>query len=488
MPIKNYIVLAILYFILTCFHIFASWNQSAAHVIPDEVSYLAQARYFSGKDIQPDTKKFLEQETIYSESTTVPSTENWHYYYFGYPLLVSPIYWLTDTPSAAYKGILVFNSFLLSSLFLIVFFWIRLIKASKFHTATAIAFIVSIYPAYILQAQTGWAENAIIPGFALCCLLFTHHLKAGSIASVALFSLTAGLQFTIHPRGLASTIAAILCLTGLFLVRKDRWQLFTIGLSILIAIIITTKLVANEMALMMNTALQDRTIIESLSSVLEFELLAAIIGNLLYLSLSTIGLFLCGISVGIREIFSSKAQNIKTLVSNPNTGSFFFIFLSSCLTFILGVVFLGRNETWHETTQILDYFLYGRYNEAFLSIYIALGLLGLSGLNERNLQNHSKQLNIAFWALATISFSFFLYLIDYRYLRSIHSYGLFPWYFVSILIEGWYSNAIIFFAPLLWTWLILQMFLQNIVKGLSLVGIYFFLLDISLIIYANHDL
>ncbi|MCG8581331.1 MAG: hypothetical protein MI866_15520 [Bacteroidales bacterium] len=476
-----------MYFILVALHLTASWNQTAAHVIPDEVSYLAQAKYFSGKDSHPDTVKFLKQESSFSDRDILPDTKNWHYYHFGYPILVSPIYWLTDSPSTAYKGIMIFNSFLLSSLFLVIFTWIKEIKKTDFYTAISISFIVSIYPAYIIQSHIGWAENALIPGFALCCLLLTYHLKTHSIKSILLFAFATGLQYTIHPRGLASALAAILFLIGLMLVDKDRWPHSILGLCIIFGIIISTKLIADEIASLMNTHTQNNTVIKNFFSILEFEFFTAIIGNLLYLTLSTLGLFLLGISEALKQIVLQIRKRIKNVLSNEYTGSLIYVLIASSFTFGLSIIFLGRNEAWHETSKSLDFFLYGRYNETFLSVFITLGLLWLCD-SEQLLQKHSAIFKAAFWLLATICLLYFLYLLDYQYLRSIHSSGLFPWYFVSTIIESRYNNAIIFFAPLLWTWLTLQLFLENTRKGLITAAVYFLLLDISLIIYINPNL
>ncbi|MCG7984352.1 MAG: hypothetical protein JAY90_16580 [Candidatus Thiodiazotropha lotti] len=483
---KN-ITIIILYLILVALHLTASWHQTAAHIIPDEVSYLAQAKYFSGKETHPDTSEFLKKESSFSDNDVLPDTKNWHYYHFGYPLLVSPIYWLTDSPSAAYKGIMVFNSFLLSSLFLIIFAWIKKTKELDFYTNISISFIVSIYPAYIIQSHIGWAENALIPGFALCCLLLTHHLKTHSIKSILLFAFTAGLQYTIHPRGLASALAATLFLIGLMLVDKDRWQHSILGLCIISGVVITTKLIADEMAALMNTHTQNNTVITNLFSILEFEFFTAIIGNLLYLTLSTLGLFLFGLPEALKQVASQARKSIKNLLTNEYTGSLVYVLIASSFTFGLSIVFLGRNETWHETSKSLDFFLYGRYNETFLSIFITLGLLWLCD-PQQPIRKHSKIFKAAFWLLSTVCLVYFLYLLDYQYLRSIHSPGLFPWYFLSTILESRYSNAIIFFAPLLWTWLTLQLFIENTRKGLFTAAAYFLFIDISLIIYITPEL
>jgi hypothetical protein len=488
MTTNNTLIISALYFFIVGLHIAATWSQSAASVVPDEISYLSQARYFAGKDDFPDTKTFLAQESALSNSDTIPSTQNWRYYHFGYSLLVSPIYWLADTPATAYKGVMILNSFMLSTLFLIIFFWARMISEVSFYTATAIAFIVSLYPPYIYQAQIGWAENALIPGFALCCLLFTHHLKTNHIPSVILFALTAGFQFTIHPRGLAVSIAAIICLVSLLLIGKDKWRITTIGVSTILGIIITTKAMSNKLAAMMSTSSQGEQILQQLSFIFELDLTTAIVGNLLYLTLATLGLFLLGLTKAIKPIIDNSINNLKSTVSDIHTGSLLYLLIASGLLFCVSLVFLGRSEEWHDTSRTLDHLLYGRYNEPFLSLYITLGLLWINQLHKKGIHQYSKYLIIAFWILAAVDIAFFLVFLDYQYLRSIHSFGIFPWYILTTITIDWLGNAPIFFLPLIWTWLILRLFLESKEKGLVAMGVYFFLLDISLLIYSNQDL
>ncbi|MES9850863.1 MAG: hypothetical protein ABW170_03430 [Candidatus Thiodiazotropha sp. L084R] len=483
---KNFYILSTLYLLLTGFHVAVSWHHDAAYITPDEISYLTQARYFSGKDTSPDVESFQKRDSELTGKKTPPKTEKWPYYHFGYSLLVSPIYWLANTQGTAYKGIMVFNSFLLSTLFLIIFFWVRLIQEIDFKTAAVIAFIVSLYPPYIIHAHIGWSENALIPGFALTCLLLARHIKVGSITAVVLFALTAGFQYTIHPRGIASAIAAIVCLIGLSIAKKDRWQTSLIGISIVLGIIIATKMVANDMAILMKAVAQGGRILLRLSSTIENELLTTISGNFLYLVLSSLGLFLLGITEGGRKIIDKGTKNLSYLFSDIYTGSLIYIFIASTLTFGSGIIFLGRTEAWHNSAQRMDFFLYGRYNEVFLSVYMALGLLGACYLYEKGIHNYTKRLNTSFLIIVFLSFAYFLRISDLHYLRSMHSYGLFPWYYMSFAIGGRLGNAVIFFAPLLWSWLILQLFLKNKMKAFAALGIYFFLLDLSLTIYVNN--
>jgi len=479
------LVISILFAVLTVFHLAATWSQTVATVLPDEVSYLAQARYFAGKDERPDTARFLKHESFLAGKEDLPSTEGWPYYHFGYSLIVSPIYWLTNSPTSAYRGVMIVNSLLLSSLFLIIYSWIRVISQVDRKTAISIGFITSLYPAYILQAQIGWAENALIPGCALSCLLLARHLKYGTLYTVVLFACVAGLQFTLHPRGLLVVVAAIVSLLALSMVRKEQWKESLVGVLIIVGIFLVTKIVANELSMMMNTTQQEVSIIKKITSLIDKQIIPALIGNLYYLTLATLGVFLLGVNEGIRQILDKGTKNIKGIVSDVNTGSILFVVLASSMTFAVGIIFLAKSNEWNDMANNLDMIMYGRYNENFLSIYIALGLLWLCRACEQGIQRYAKILNTSFWLVAVSGILFSMYLADYSGLRSMHAFGLFPWSFISLHAKGWWYIAPLFILPLLWTYIALQLFIEKRNKGLLTIAIYFFLLNISMIVYKT---
>jgi hypothetical protein len=480
---KNSILITALYFLLVGFHVVASWHHDAPHVKPDEFSYLAQAQYFAGKYTFPDENSDLAKENNSTGSVTNPFEIP--YYHFGYSLLVSPIYWATDSPTSAYKGIMVFNSFMLSTLFLIVFYWIRMVRDINLYAAAGIAFVVSLYPPYVLHAYIGWAENALIPGFALSCLLFTRHLKVSNITTLVQFAVISGFQYTLHPRGAAVALAAILCLIFLSLAQKDKWQFSATGVIIILGIMIATKIIANDMAILMNAVQHDGSIIDNLRSIISNKLVTVFLGNLLYLILASLGIFLFGFTESLKQLINKSTINFKTIFSNIYTGSLIYIFIASILTFCMSIIFLARKKEWHDSNQLLDLFLHGRYNETYLSMYIALGLLWIYFSKEHEIRLYRKQFNIGFLFITFISFTCAYLLADYIYMRAIHSFSLYPWFAISFIVDEWIGNALVIFAPLLWTWLLLQLLFQSKLKVFFTIGIYFILLDVFLIEYVN---
>ena len=458
------LILVLLYLLLVLFHAAVVWDQKSPDVDPDEIAYLAQASYFAGAE-------------------PLPRREGWRYYHFGYSLLITPAYWLTDSPSSAYQAVLVLNSFLLSTLFLILVAWIRALGDLPFRTTVAIAFIVSLYPPYVLHANIGWAENAFIPGFALSCLLYTRYLKARRLGMLLLFTLVAGSLYTIHPRGLVVAIAALVCLTGLALARDEaRWHA-GIGIVVIATVLAATKLVASDLSAMMNAAPHGPAFARKLTSMFDFMLMPTLLGQLMYMSLATVGLFLLGATETASRILEFRSRGVRSAMWDPGPGSMVYIALASALSFGVSVVFLAKAKE-----PLLDSLIYGRYNEGFLSVYIALGLVWLHRISSRHPQRYAARLNAGFWVLAAAAFAYSLFLAKFTGIRSSQVYGLFPWRSLSLHVEGWLGIAPMIIGPLLWTWLILKLFLRNETKGMVAVGAYFLLLDISLFIYITPGL
>jgi hypothetical protein len=167
-----------LYILLVVLHVIVVWQQDVPMVTPDEISYIAQARFFAGIDSVPDVLQVMQHELFIERFGEIPDTKGWRYYHFGYPLLISPVYALVDEIDQAYKIVQVFNGFLLSGLFLIFYAWLRVITGVERQTACLIAFVTALYPAYILQAYVAWAENLLIIGVAASCLLYARFLRS----------------------------------------------------------------------------------------------------------------------------------------------------------------------------------------------------------------------------------------------------------------------------------------------------------------------
>jgi hypothetical protein len=486
MTSNNTLNIFVLYSLLVLFHLIPSLDQATPYVTPDEMSYLAQAKYFSGKDEYPNAYQFFLSAKKEAGIDVNKLRKTWPYYSFGYSLIVAPAYWISNTLKSEHKGVMALNSLMLSTLFPIIFFFLKGLYEVDDNVAASVAFITSLYPPYILQAHIGWAENALIPGFALSCLLFVHYLKKRNVYSVLPFAIVTGYLYAIHPRALAAVIAALACLIAIAIASRGRQRESAIvGIFILTGVTVTISCVVDDIASLMGAVTQGTRARLRLFSFFDRSLISEFIGNLAYLTLATIGVFLLGLAESIRSVFASKRLNLLETFRDTKSGLMLYLALASLLMFGASVFFLSKTQNYIHYAGNTDLLLYGRYNEGFLSLYIALGLLGIYRSRKDSDERYQYGLHLGYGIVLLSGIAFSVFMSDFTYLRSVHTYGIFPWQFLSMSLDGWLRIAPIVFAPLLWMWIALKAFLQNKNKGLFVVGGYFFLLDLSLIIYVR---
>ena len=73
---------------------------------------------------------------------------------FGYSMLISPIIAIMQTPENYFTSILYFNSIISSSLYIGLYFFIKKLLNSDNFNSFLISFVISLYPAYLLQSNT----------------------------------------------------------------------------------------------------------------------------------------------------------------------------------------------------------------------------------------------------------------------------------------------------------------------------------------------
>jgi hypothetical protein len=476
-----------LYLLLSALHVMITWQQQVPIVIPDEVSYIAQARFFAGLDDYPDVHHVLQHEKIVDNFAGIPETKGWKYYHFGYSLFIAPVYALVNDIDLAYKSVLVLNSFLLSSLFLILYAWLRVIASIEPHTASLIALVTALYPAYMLHSHVAWAENLFIVGVALSCLLFAWHLKTGRLVMLVAFSLVAALQYAVHPRGLAIVMAASMVLLLLLVFRRDRIAQHVVALLLLIVAFAAIHLMVQEMASLMSNPQQADYVQKKMGLVLDLNILPVFAGNLYYLILASLGLFLVGLLFCLMTLFEALRIGLARIFDDVRAGSILYLFLLSGITFSVSVFYFSLPFKLGDEA-IANAVLYGRYNEVFLGFYIALGLLWLSQRFDASDRIQVRGLNITYGVVVVLAIPLSLYVSGSAGLRMLHTYGLYPWSALLVGFDGWWRMAPVFIIPLLWGWLILQTFQDNKIRATSLVGLYFFVMDLWLFVYITPDL
>jgi hypothetical protein len=152
---------------------------------PDETAYLIAARVLAGG---PGAN--LAHSTLYPA---------------GYPLLISPVFWFTQSPVTAYHAVLLVNALISALLMPLAYVACRRLGLTSRPLAYGVAMVTALLPAGLLYSEFALAD-AIFPVLVLAWLLTTHswltattargkYLAAGGSAVLT------GYAYSVHSRG-----------------------------------------------------------------------------------------------------------------------------------------------------------------------------------------------------------------------------------------------------------------------------------------------
>jgi hypothetical protein len=159
----------------------AFWHARAPAAYPDEAGYLLAARWLAGR----------------------PGGDLSHltFYPGGYPLLLSPVYWVTADPETVYRLVIGVGAITGATVFPLSVAILRRLDLRP-SAAAAIAFAAALLPGNLFfgaWALTDAILPAVIAGWFLALIRFadTGRSRAGSVASLA-----AAYAYAVHSRGI----------------------------------------------------------------------------------------------------------------------------------------------------------------------------------------------------------------------------------------------------------------------------------------------
>lgn len=330
-------------------------------ILADELGYLGNARFLSG-------------------SGHLPNMHGSQFYHFGYSLFIVPAFWLFSDPVSIYKAALFINALLVSALYFpLVFILTSFLELSR-STARWIAFTCSLYPSLILYSNFAWTENAFIPMYAVAVALFGMYLSSRSSRDALLFGVVTGFLYTIHPRALPilAIVLGYLLVLAFSKVLPKRQVLFTAAT---IGVVFTLTRAVNGHLKAIGWGgggeLTAARIGGRLLHVSDLPLLIErAMGQLLYLSLASHGLFFVGVAAVLWQIRKSLASaSASRVLASPSTGVPIFVAITGAGVFIAScaVNLYSRGPGGIRGTA----FIHGRYNEALAVFVLAFALVAL---------------------------------------------------------------------------------------------------------------
>jgi hypothetical protein len=171
--------------VLAALRAWFSRSQTVPLANPDESAYLIAARILAGGPAAD-----------FSYSTL---------YQGGYPLLITPVFWLTHNPVTAYHGVLTVNALVSAGLMPLAYVAGRRLGLFR-PAAYAVAVATALLPAGFIYSEYAMTD-AIFPVLVLAWLLTVHswltaRTPRGQYAAAAGSAVLVGYAYAVHSRGL----------------------------------------------------------------------------------------------------------------------------------------------------------------------------------------------------------------------------------------------------------------------------------------------
>ncbi|MFA5565871.1 MAG: hypothetical protein WC184_08410 [Acidimicrobiia bacterium] len=337
-------------------HLWFARNIPGPIVTPDETGYLGNASFLAG---------FRPADEMLAGPV----------YAWGYSLLLAPIAWIVrNNPAALFQGAQVLNAFLMAAVLPLA--WLLLHRVLGFGSKPSLqgAVISALYPSILVTSGSAWSENLLIPltiWWAITVWLTLDEQERPIWQRLAIVPTTLFLHAA-HPRYL---VVLVLCIVGFVVAAGFGWvtkRVATLGIAGLLLGWFGSRLIS---AWVVAARWPDKNADEGTSKELIHRLItpsylpktgAGMVGQGWYLTIGSLGLATVG---GLAILW---------LILHRETP------LSSRRRLTLTTIFIGLSALF--TTSVLsfvtnnprtDTLIYGRYNESFVPILVAIGIATL---------------------------------------------------------------------------------------------------------------
>lgn len=151
----------------------------------------------------PDEAGYLLDARVLSHGLPADMS-GWPLYRGGYPLLVTPVYWLTHDPRLIYRGVLVVNAVLNAVVFPLTYLFARRVSQVSRSLALPLAFAVALLPGVVFYSQYALSD-AVLPvvvmGWLLCVGLWLQEDGRSRSRSGFAAAVLAAYSDAVHARG-----------------------------------------------------------------------------------------------------------------------------------------------------------------------------------------------------------------------------------------------------------------------------------------------
>lgn len=381
-------------------------------VLDDEFGYWGNAAYLAG----------LDWSGVISE---IP------YYSYGYSLLLVPLFFIFDNPIHMYKAAIVLNGIMLSVSFLLCYDIVKnLAKGVDKKILIVIAFLISMYPAYIAYSSIAWGECLLILNIWLLTWCFADLNETSSNYKFFLIGFLSMYSYMIHQRALGVLIASIIVVIVMNVLDKiNLKQVLLVAIPVFILVFIhvylkeniQTHLWLNSSGNMTNDYLAQASKISQIFSVNGFlALVKTSLGHVFYVGaasylLGYLGLYELLRKAGKGITAAIRSRKIDMLGCDQHFPLHNFLLIAVLLSLAINIIFMIN------PTRV-DHIVYGRYIDMIMGPLVLLGFVVLMN-RKRNWNKAFLIISIGF-ILLTVAVKFIVEASDLPTFHTVHAVGL----------------------------------------------------------------
>jgi len=252
----------------------------------------------------------------------------------------------------------------------------------------ACAFIVSVYPTYILEASVALSESLLFFLYLLELWLIAEYLSSNRPKWAVGSGICCGYMYIVHHRTLG-IVAAFFCMLLILYLKNRNWRevfyfLIPLLLCILTSVLVDQWLMVKEMGDNVYTRNTYRSMAKRLPSMLRLEralsIAQNIIGEIWYILIGTFA------SAGIGVIFICKTIREMRLNKSDhkvNKEGILYFFAMASLAFSMCISVFTTARKLGNAGDRIDVIFYGRYFENTLSFVILAGLIHMGSLRKK---------------------------------------------------------------------------------------------------------
>jgi hypothetical protein len=317
------------------------------------------------------------------------------YYGFGYSLFLVPGFWLFDDPELITRAVLVANALLMATLLPLLYLYCRRILDMAMPMAMAAAVVGAVVPATFYDTSLAIAENLILPLSTASVLACWLYLTPRPSWQRLLFGPSIALLFATHERFTFVVLWALAIMAVAAVMRLVTTRLAACAIALTVQLLLATLLLRSKLVSTLwaggelstnqaNRIPQYRRFLLNPTDL--YGLLVEMVGHAWYIAVGTLGIAALGLGFLVNRLRpqrwpgpdspiegpSPRWPRLSPLLATPQRLTTVFLLGSGLVIFMTSSLYFSLNRFPS------DGFIFGRYNEAYVPMWVASGVAFLS--------------------------------------------------------------------------------------------------------------